>query len=136
MIQTKLIALTPMEYFKIILGVRMRKSWWLYLSLLGVVYVLIGDFGKNVFATFLIVMAFLSPIITVAQLYFYSVNPKNKIVFIPRKYNFSTEEISMEIEGKEGALPLDYIVEVKELSKYWLLYISVGQFLCIPKKCI
>lgn len=111
----------------------MRKSWWLYVLLMVIAAVLFKDFGRDTFATLLVIMAIVSPILTIAQLYYFAVNPKNKIVFVPRKYQFTSEGISTEMDGKEGAVPLDYIVEVRELGKYWLLYISISQFFCIPK---
>tara|TARA_R110002049_G_scaffold38978_1_gene120321 strand:+ start:8684 stop:9142 length:459 start_codon:yes stop_codon:yes gene_type:complete len=133
MIATKPFSLSQKEYRKIILSKRLKKSWWLYLLmfLFGILY--LKKFGEDNFSTFFTIFAFAYPILSIVYLYFWSSSKGHNPIFNETKLSFDTDYLYFERNGNESKLKPNTIQKTISNANYWMLYISKGQFIYIPK---
>lgn len=133
MIQTKSFKLTRNIYAKIIIAKRLKKSWWLYalMVILGVLY--LPKFGKDHFSTFFVIFSFLYPLAIITYLYFWANSKGHQPIFSETKLSFDESFLYFERNNNETKLSPDTIQNTVSHSDYWLLYISKGQFIYIPK---
>lgn len=133
MIQTKEFSLSKKEYIKIVLLTRFKKSWWLYslMILLGILS--LPKFGTDSFSTFFILFSFSYPILISIYLYFWASSKEHKPIFSKTTMSFTNEYLFFEREGNESKLIVNSIQKVLSKNEYWLIYISKGQFIYIPK---
>lgn len=133
MTQTKAYSISKKEYTKIILSRRLKKSWWLYVLMfvLGIFY--LPKFGDDNFSTFFAIFAFSYPFLMFTYLYFWANSKDHQPVFSETNLSFDTEFIYLKRNGNETKLNPNSIQQVISNPKYWMLYISKGQFIYIPK---
>ena len=133
MTQTKAYSISKKEYTKIILSRRLKKSWWLYVLMfvLGIFY--LPKFGDDNFSTFFAIFAFSYPFLMFTYLYFWANSKDHQPVFSETNLCFDTEFIYLKRNGNETKLNPNSIQQVISNPKYWMLYISKGQFIYIPK---
>ena len=133
MIQTKEFSLTKKKYTKIVLLIRFKKSWWLYLLmfLLGLFH--LPKFGNDNFSTFFVLFSFSYPFIISIYLYFWAGSKDHQPIFSKTKLSFNDEYLFFERDGNESKLMPNSIQKVLSKNDYWLIYLSKGQFIYIPK---
>ena len=134
MIKTVAFGFTPLEYFKIVATNRFRRSWWFYLLCLIVGSLSLDGFVEDKFSTFLVIFCFSYPFIIFIYLYFWTNSKKNVALFVRRQLEFNDEKIAATLEdGSKNEIALKYVFKIIERDNYWLLYISKGQFVYVPK---
>lgn len=133
MTQTKPYNISKEEYTKIVIQNRFKKSWWLYLLmiLLGVFH--LQNFGKDSFSTFLTIFAFLYPLSIVIFLYFWTNSKGHAPIFETTNLNFDDDYLYFERNDNETKLNPESIQKIISNTKCWLLYVSKGQFIYVPK---
>jgi hypothetical protein len=134
MTETKLFKQTKEEYFRLIMKVQFKKKWWvLAIFMLFAVYSLIKDFGTpGGMLWWILIIGY--PLFVYFYLRRFAYSKKNKIFFEERKMFFDEEKMKLElIDGTTDILPYKNIIEVKSMEKYWMLYITQGQFIYVPK---
>ncbi|SFZ94562.1 YcxB-like protein [Flaviramulus basaltis] len=133
MIHTKKYSLTKKDYTKIILLKRLKKSWWLYLFMfvLGILY--LPKFGEDSFSTFFTIFSFSYPFVMFTYLYFWANSKDHQPIFSETHLSFDNENIYLKRNGNESKITSNSIQKVISNTKYWMLYISKGQFIYIPK---
>jgi len=133
MIETKPYNLLKAEYRKIIISQRLKKSWWLYalLILLGIYH--LQKFGQDSFSSFFTIFAFIYPCSVFVFLYFWSGSKGHNPIFDETKLAFDTHYFYFERNGNESKLNQSTIQKTITHNSYWLLYISKGQFIYVPK---
>lgn len=120
-------------YTKIVIQNRFKKSWWLYalMFLLGMFQ--LKNFGKDSFSTFFIIFAFLYPISVVVFLYIWTNSKGHAPIFKTTHLAFDNEYLYFERNDNETKLNPKSIQNVVSNTKNWLLYVSKGQFIYVPK---
>lgn len=133
MIQTKKYSISKKEYTKIILYKRLKKSWWLYLLMfsLGIFY--FQKFREDSFSTFFTIFAFCYPFLTFIYLYFWTNSKGHKPIFSETNLSFDNEYLYLKRNGDETKFNPKNIQKVISNTECWMLYISKGQFIYIPK---
>ncbi|MFL1011415.1 YcxB family protein [Flavisericum labens] len=134
MVSTKNYSLTKKTYTKIIIGKRFKKSWWLYALMILMSMFYIPNFGKDSFSTFFTLFAFIYPIIVIVFLWFWANSKGHNPIFSEIKLSFDDSFIYFEDNDNETKLNPKTIQNIVSNPKYWLLYISKGRFIYIPKK--
>ncbi|MFD1613668.1 YcxB family protein [Gelatiniphilus marinus] len=133
MIQTKQYSISKKEYTKIILLKRLKKSWWLYLSMLVLGLFHFQQFGEDSFSTFFSIFAFAYPLITFTYLYFWTNSKGHKPIFSKTDLSFDNDYLYFKRNDNETKLNPNSIQKVISNPDYWMLYISKGQFIYVPK---
>lgn len=133
MIQTKEFSLSKKEYIKIVLLTRFKKSWWLYLLMILLGIFNLPKFGADNFSTFFVFFSFTYPILLSIYLYFWASSKDHEPIFLKTNLSFNNEFLFFEREGNESKLVPNSIQKVLSKNEYWLLYISKGQFIYVPK---
>lgn len=133
-IETKEFGLTPMGYFKIVARNRLKHSWLIYLICVAIAVLSISDFGISDLSTFLVLFGFIYPPFIFVYLYFWTTSNKNKAAFIRKKLTIDSEKIiSIDEHNARNEILWKYAIRIVKRNSYWLIYISKGQFIYIPK---
>jgi len=133
MTQTKQFSLSKKIYTKIVIIRRLKKTWWLY-SLMFVFGLLhMQNFGKDNFSTFLTLFSFGYPVLIFIYLYFWTNSKGHQPIFSNTNLSFDESNIYLERNGNESKLNPDTIQKIITNKDNWMLYISKGQFIYIPK---
>lgn len=122
MITTKTIKPDKKQLFKILLTIKYRVFFWLWLFL---IFVFLGDYFFNTkdngTSTFLFFVILFSTIITI-RLWKFINSDKNKMHFIERYYEIDTDKISsFHIDGTSYTTPINNYKEVKRIKKGYLI---------------
>ncbi|MEP3837583.1 MAG: YcxB family protein [Algibacter sp.] len=133
MIETREFSLSKEKYYKIVLLTRFKKSWWLYLIMLIIAILNLPKFGKDSFSTFFILFSFSYPFIISVYLYFWAGLKDHKPIFYKTKLSFNNDYMFFKREGNESKIIPNSIQKVISNNNYWLIYLSKGQFIYIPK---
>lgn len=133
MTKTKTYSLTQKEYMKILMLKRFRKSWWLYLLMFLIGFIHIKDFGTNTFSTFVCIFSFIYPLLVFTYLYFWSKSKDHEPVFAEVNLFFDDKYLYFKSNNNESKVAPNSIQKIIEHNKHWLLYISKGQFIHVPK---
>lgn len=133
MIQTKEFSISKQQYFKIILISRLKKSWWLYLLMFFLGILSIPKFGTDNFSTLFVLFSFSHPFLMFIYLYFWVNSKGHSPIFSKTKFSFNTEYLHFERDGNESKLIPNSIQKAVSKKEYWLIYVSKGQFIYVPK---
>ena len=133
MVKTKAYAISKQEYTKIVIQRRFEKSWWLYVLMIILGTFHLQKFGEDNFSSFFTIFAFSYPFLTVAYLYFWTNSKGHKPIFSETSLSFDDDYLYFERNGNETKLDSSTIQKVISNTTYWMLYISKGQFIYIPK---
>lgn len=133
MIQTKDFSLSKKEYIKIVLITRFKKSWWLFLLMILIGILSLPKFGTDSFSTFFVIFSFSYPFLISIYLYLSASSKDHKPIFSKTKLSFNNEKLIFERQGNESKIIPDSIQKVLSKNEYWLIYISKGQFIYVPK---
>lgn len=133
MIETKTYSLSQEDYTKIVMLTRLKKSWWLYVLMFIIGFIHLKDFGSNEFSTFVCVFSLLYPFLIFIYLYFWSKSKDNQPIFDDVSMCFDEDYMYFQSNENESKLTPNSIQKVINHKKYWLLYISKGQFIHVPK---
>lgn len=133
MIETKEYSIPKKEYTKIILSKRLKKSWWLYLLMLALGFYYLPKFGDDSFSTFFTLFSFSYPFLMFTYLYFWANSKDHQPIFSKTNLSFDNEFMYLERNGNETKLNPNSIQKIISNTNYWMLYISKGQFIYIPK---
>ena len=133
MTQTKEYSISKEKYTKIILLKRLKKSWWLYLSMfvLGVFH--LQKFGDDSFSSFFTIFAFSYPFVMFAYLYFWSNSKDHQPIFSETNLCFDNDYLYFKRNDNETKLNPKSIQKIISNNGYWMLYISKEQFIYVPK---
>ncbi len=135
MIGTKLYSLSQKEFTKIILLTKLKKSWGIYVLLIIVALIHLAKygFGNDNLSTFFVVFAFVFPIINYVWLYFWTNSKGHHPILSETELSFDNEFLYFKRNDNETKLNPNSIQKVISNPDYWMLYISKGQFIYIPK---
>lgn len=133
MTQTKEFNLSKNTYAKIVMSTRLRRSWWLYLLLPITAAFHINKFGKDSFSSFFVVFAFCYPIVLFLYLYFWAISSGHNPILGKTNLSFDEEFLYIKRNADETKLVSKNIQKVLSKKEYWMLYISKGLFIYVPK---
>jgi hypothetical protein len=134
MTTTREIKLDERKLFEIYLTRLIQNRWWIYLLIWGMTTYFMYDDSSNDISRFMLVFSILYPIITVLNLWRFVNSDKNKIFFLKRTYELTDDKIIGKLDDESTTeISIKNIIKVVNNKKYYLLYISQGQFLYIPK---
>jgi uncharacterized membrane protein YqjE len=135
MIKTKKFQVTKKEYLSIIFRVLLKKKWWLFalMWLLAIVFML--DEEKDTFKVFIIIFAFLFPLITFFEYWLFAKSKQNKLIFTERQHEIYSNRIVSHLGGiSESTIAMENFIKTFELKDVYLLYISKNQSIYFPKR--
>lgn len=133
MTETKPYQLTQEIYTKLIIGQRLKRSRWIYIAsiVLGVLVLVIKpEFGPKGLFPFLLIGY---PLFSVVYLYFWSRSKKLAPIFETMKLSFDKKHMYVERNGTESKIPYKNIQNVQSEAHFWMIYISKGMFIYVPK---
>lgn len=133
MVNTKQYSLTQKEYTKIILKKKLRSSWWLYALMFVIAVFHFNKFGENHFSTFFVIFAFAYPLASFIYLYYWANSKDHQPIFSKTDLSFDNEYLYFKRNSNESKLSPKTIQRVISSSEFWMLYISKGQFIYVPK---
>ena len=134
MIECKPFKQSKEEYFKLILKVQIKKKWWIILLVIILsIYNSLMNEGEPGYIIWIF-----APVILILVYYIqirrFAFSNKNKIFFTERKLFFNNKIMRFNLDsGIIDEVPYNNVIEVKSEEKYWMAYISKGQFIYIPK---
>ena len=99
--------------------------------LMGLIY--LPSFGKDSFSSFFVLFAFIYPIITLTYLWLWAYSKGHEPIFSETKLLFDDNFLYFEQNENETKLNPVTIQKIVSNNDYWLLYISKGRFIYIPK---
>jgi len=134
MTECKLFKQTKEEYLALVLKVQFKKRWWI---LLLIIILSVYNF-TNREVEYVYMIWLIAPLLYVSIVYFqirrFVYSKKNKIFFTERKLFFNDKIMRFHLDGGIiDEVPYNNIIEVKSKEKFWMLYISKGQFIYLPK---
>ncbi len=133
MIQTKQYSISKKEYTKIIIQKRFEKTWWLYVLMIIVGTFHLQKFGEDNFSSFIAIFAFSYPFLTIAYLYFWTNSKGHKPIFSETNLSFDDDYLYFKRNDSETKLNPSSIQKVISNTDNWMLYVSKGQFIYVPK---
>jgi hypothetical protein len=133
MTRTKQFSLSQKEYTKIILKKKLRNSWWIYVIMLFVATFHFEKIGESSFSTFFVILAFTYPLISFAYLFFWTKSKGHKPIFTKTNLSFDQDFLYLERNNSSSKLSLNSFQKIIDRQKYWMLYLSKGQFIYVPK---
>lgn len=133
---TDKISLDKSTYFKIILGLRLKASWYMYalpFVVAALAYIFM-DLSEDLFLVkFLVVFGFVYPIWQMIFLYLHTQSNRAENIYLPRHYVINENEVQMIAEdGSEITFDLSEVIRVAELQNILVVYFSKGSFLPFP----
>ena len=140
MIQTNEFEITQNEYFKILLLHHLRSYWWLWIAFIVTALLHLNSFYTKPLSKFFVIFGFIYPILLVLLLHNSAYSKRNKFALSHRYLIISPEKISA-IFGSDSFLdtkitsevPMHSVFKKVNLTGYWLLYITKGSFVIVPK---
>jgi len=134
LIETENFELTSAEYFKIILKLRIKRSWWLFLI---ITFAPLAQFlwQNGIPINWgLIIFGWTYPILVIIYLYFWATSKKNASLFQKRRITFEGEKMTIEIEdGSKSEVRYTSIQNVRTFGDSWLLYVARNQWIYVTK---
>ncbi|WP_165571347.1 YcxB family protein [Flavobacterium reichenbachii] len=92
--------------------------------------------GKNdSLSVFIIVLGFIYPILTIYKYWNFANSNENKIIYNERQHEIFPDRIITNMgEISESTIAVQNFIKVLELKDLYLLYLSKGQTLFLPKR--
>lgn len=91
------------------------------------------NFGNDSFSNFIVVFAFIYPIISFISLYFWVNSKGHNSLFSKTEMEFDNDFIYLMRNGNQSKITPNSIQKIIDQDNHWLLYISKGLFIYIPK---
>jgi hypothetical protein len=135
MIKTERFALNSQDYFKILIISYLKRRWWMIaiMVLLGISFLLKNE--KDSFDYFFIFFSFFYPIILIIQYWRFANSKQNRLFLVERYFEISEDALVGKLkDGSESIIKKENFIKAVQLRDYYLIYISKGQFVFIPKK--
>lgn len=135
MIKTKKFQLTKKEYFMFLVRLELKRRGWLFafMWMFSTFVLFIGK--KDSLSVFIIVVGFMYPVLTIYKYWNFANSKENKIIFYERQHEiFPDRIISGMGEISNSTIPIQNFIKVLELKDLYLLYLSKGQTLFLPKR--
>ncbi|WP_345005715.1 YcxB family protein [Snuella lapsa] len=133
MTKTKPYALSKNQYAKILIHKRFKNFWWLYAIMILLGLLNLKTFNESSFSSFVVIFSLAYPIVTFLFLYLWTHAKAHNPIFSTTNLLFDNEFIYFHVNKNETKLHHESIQKVVSNKIYWLLYVSKGQFVYIPK---
>ena len=135
MIKTKKFQLNKKEYFMFLVRLELKRRGWLFAFIWIFSTLVLFTGKKDSFSIFIIVVGFTYPVLTIYKYWNFANSKDNKIIFYERQHEiFSDRIISGMGEISNSTIPMQNFIKVFELKDLYLLFLSKGQTLFLPKR--
>ncbi|OIV42754.1 hypothetical protein BKM63_07740 [Flavobacterium johnsoniae] len=135
MITTKKFQLTKKEYFMFLVRLELKRRGWLFafMWVFSAFVLFIGK--KDSFSVFIIVVGFMYLLLKIYKYWLFANSKDNKVIFYERQHEIFSDRINSGM-GKisKSTIPVQNFIKVFELKDLYLLYISKGQTIFLPKR--
>ena len=101
------------------------------LIVLGIFH--LEKFGQDSFSTFFSIFAFAYPFIVFISLYFWANSKDHLPIFSKTDLSFDDDFIYFKRNDNETKLNPKTIQKIVSNANFWMIYISKGQFIYVPK---
>jgi hypothetical protein len=130
-IQTQQYAMTPREYWRVLVENYIRRRWYVFLLLGGAALLL--AMSASPWAAGVIVLIVAYPLILVGYAWGQAKSPQNKIYYLPRVVELDSDYLSCyAADGGMERLRVDHFVSGRKTGAGFVLYLSSTLFLFIP----
>ena len=134
MITTEKLQLTKNDFLKILLTIYFKKRWWLFAWIwaFGLYFLCLEN--RDSFENFIMFFAIFYPVVIVIQNWQYANSKDNKLYLLERSYNINEDMIvGIMSDGTESPIKFEHFIKVIQLKRFYLIYITKNQFICLPK---
>lgn len=133
MIKTRQIKLNAYDLFYLLVGIYLKKRWWLVAWVWLMVILLLFRAALGFAEYLLILLLILFQFILVLQYWIFAHSSKNKIYLQSRYFEIDTDEITEFVsDGTSIQYKTDQFVKVMKTGRYYLLFIASNEFLYLP----
>lgn len=135
MITTKKFRLTKKEYFMFLVRLELKRRGWLFAFMWIFSTLVLFTGKKDSFSVFIIVVGFMYPFLTIYKYWIFANSKDNKVIFYERQHEIFSDRINSGM-GKisKSTIQVQNFIKVFELKDLYLLYISKGQTIFLPKR--
>lgn len=133
MLETKPYHLTQKRYTEIVIKKRFKKSWWLFAIMIVFSIIKLDEFGKDSFATFIVIFGLMYPLIVLLYLNFWSRSKSHSTLFETMTMTFDNSNLYFERSGNESKIPAINIKNIVSEKTFWMLYNQQRNFIYVPK---
>jgi hypothetical protein len=133
MIKTENIKLTNKDLFNILITSYLRKRWWLLVWIWVMIAILLLRRNNDSLGYFIVAALILFQIVMVFQYWNYANSKDNAPFLQERKYEIDSDRIvGITSDGISTSIEIQNFISLAKTSKYYLLYTTTTQFICIP----
>lgn len=135
MIKTKKFQLTKKEYFSFIIRILLKKRWWIFAFMWLFSFGILFSDKRDYFVNSIMVFGFIYPLLTIFTYWRFANSKENKIFFREVQHEIFIDKIVSNLGGlSESTIDVQNFIKVFQLNDLYLLYISKGQCLYLPKR--
>jgi hypothetical protein len=133
MIRTENIKLTSKDLFNILIISYLKKRWWLLVWIWIMIFILLLRQNNDSMGYFIVAALIFFQVVMVFQYWSYANSKDNEPFLKERRYEIAIDKIvGITSDGTSTSIEIQSIISLAKTSKYYLLYTSTTQFICIP----